>query len=89
MSLLRILRNVAVLVILMVAALSLNPRPVAAQSSCRPLGYGCTGPVLNNAQCCSRLCGWHGTCCQLPFRGQYCTASIQCCSGLCLNHRCM
>jgi hypothetical protein len=41
MSLLRILRNLAVLVILTVAVLSLNPRPVAAQSSCKPLGSSC------------------------------------------------
>jgi len=69
MTLLRILRNLAVLVILTVAALSLNPRPVAAQSTCRPLGAGCT----SSSQCCSgSFCGWRRTCCDKPFHGQYC-----------------
>jgi hypothetical protein len=81
MTLLRILKNLAVLVILTVAALSLNPRPVAAQSSCRPLGAGCT----SSSQCCSgSLCGWRHTCCDRFFRHQTCTSSAQCCSGLCV-----
>jgi len=83
MSLLRVLRNLALLVILTVAGLSLSPRPVAAQS-CRPLGTACT----RSAQCCSRLCGWHHSCCSEPFRNQYCTSWKQCCSALCLNNRC-
>jgi hypothetical protein len=86
MSLLRILRNLAVLVILTVAVLSLNPRPVAAQSSCRPLGWVCS----YTSKCCpGSLCGPHGWCCNKPLRGTYCTASVQCCSGLCLNHSCL
>ena len=87
MSLLRILRNLAVLVILTVAALSLNPRPVAAQSSCQPLGGFCTQYGLT-AQCCNHWCGIRRTCC-LPFHNMYCTASAQCCSGVCISGRCL
>jgi|GraSoiStandDraft_60_1057301.scaffolds.fasta_scaffold08806_5 hypothetical protein len=82
MSLLRTARNLAVLVILTVAALAFAPRPVAAQSTCQPLGGYCSTP-LRNSQCCSGLCGSHNNCCQLPFRGMYCTSSVQCCSGFC------
>ena len=67
MTLLRMLRNVAVLVILTVAALSLSPRPVAAQSSCRPLGALCSP---NLPKCCPlSLCGPHRTCCRPTWRG--------------------
>jgi hypothetical protein len=80
MSLLRTARNLAVLVILTVAALAFAPRPVAAQSTCRPLGTGCT----SSSQCCSgSFCGPRHTCCNKPLRGMYCTSSVQCCSGLC------
>lgn len=82
MSLLRILRNLAVLVILTVGILSLSPRPVAAQSTCRPLGSACGTYV---GTCCpGSLCGPHRTCCNKPYRGQICTSSAQCCSGLCM-----
>ena len=81
MTLLRILRNVAVLVILTVAALSLNPRPVAAQSSCQPLGGVCS----YTSKCCpGSLCGPRHTCCNRPLRGESCTSSAQCCQGVCL-----
>jgi hypothetical protein len=61
MSLLRSLRNFAVLVIFTVAGFSLMPRPVAA-STCRPLGSSCT----KQNQCCAgsycfpnhRCCTW-------------------------------
>ena len=82
MTLLRILRNLAVLVILTVAVLSLNPRPVAAQSSCTPLGAFCTG-WIRDAKCCSGLCGrWH-RCCNKPLNGMACTRSDICCQGVC------
>ena len=82
MTLLRMLRNVAVLVILTVAALSLNPRPVAAQSSCQPLGGVCNS---YSSKCCpGSLCGPYHWCCSKPLRGMSCTSSVQCCSGLCL-----
>jgi hypothetical protein len=81
MTLLRMLRNVAVLVILTVAALSLNPRPVAAQSSCQPLGGACNSYT---SKCCTgSLCGPHGTCCNKPFYSMECTRSDVCCSGYC------
>ena len=95
MSLLRILRNLAVLVILTVAALSLNPRPVAAQSSCQPLGGFCSV----SRPCCPSsprsLCGRHNMCCNKPLRGMTCSGatdsnglSIECCSGFCFNGAC-
>jgi hypothetical protein len=81
MSLLRILRNVAVLVILTVAALSLNPRPVAAQSSCRPLGWVCG---IYTSKCCpGTLCGRLNRCCNKPFYSMACTRSDVCCTGIC------
>jgi hypothetical protein len=85
MTLLRILRNVAVLVILTVAALSLNPRPVAAQSSCKPLGNWCT----SSAQCCNRWCGPYAHRCCLPLHNMACTSSAQCCSGMCISGHCL
>ena len=79
MTLLRMLRNLAVLVILTVAALSLNPRPVAAQSSCRPLGGFCSATL----RCCpGSLCGPRG-CCNKPYYSQMCTRSDVCCTGIC------
>jgi hypothetical protein len=84
MTLLRILRNFAVLVILTVGAFGLIPRPVAAQSTCEPLGARCAYPPWQNSQCCSGLCGPHGTCCDKPLRNQYCTSSLECCSGFCM-----
>jgi hypothetical protein len=83
MTLLRILRNLAVLVILAVAAVAVAPRPVAAQSTCQSLGASCTYPPWQNSQCCSGLCGPRRTCCSKPLRGMYCTSSVQCCSGFC------
>jgi hypothetical protein len=82
MSLLRILRNVAVLVILAVAVLSLNPRPMAAQSSCLPLGSACH---LHH-QCCNSYCG-AGRCC-LFLHNAECTSSEQCCGTSCISGRC-
>jgi hypothetical protein len=85
MSLLRILRNLAVLVILTVAVLSLNPRPAAAQSSCQPLGWVCTYTL----KCCpGGLCapslGYGFRCCNKPLRWMACTRSDVCCHGICL-----
>jgi hypothetical protein len=78
MTLLRILRNLAVLVILTVAALSLNPRPVAAQSSCRPLGWFCSATL----KCCpGSLCGGN-RCCNKPLYSMECTRSDVCCFGM-------
>ena len=80
MNLLRMLRNVAVLVILTVAALSLNPRPVAAQSSCQPLGGGCSATL----RCCpGSLCGPRLRCCNKPYRNQLCGRGDVCCTGVC------
>jgi hypothetical protein len=86
MSLLRILRNLAVLVILTAGGFSLIPRPVAAQSTCEPLGAYCAVPY--RSQCCGGLCGWRHTCCDKPYYFSYCTTSAECCSGSCFNHRC-
>lgn len=83
MSLLRILRNLAVLVILTVGVLSLIPRPAAAQSSCLPIGSFCN----QRNQCCDRLCGPYHRCC-LPFKGALCTSNAQCCSYNCFFHFC-
>jgi hypothetical protein len=82
MSLLCILRNLAVLVILTVAVLSLNPRPVAAQSSCQPLGGFCN---LTLKCCPGSLCfGSYGLrCCNKPYYHQLCTRSDVCCMGVC------
>ena len=80
MSLLRILRNLAVLVILTVS-LSLIPRPMAAQSSCKPLGAWCT----SNAQCCYPWCGIRRTGC-LPLHNMICRKMTDCCSGTCVMY---
>jgi len=85
MFLLRIFRNLAVLVIL-TAGFSLIPRPVAAQSTCEPLGAYCAVPY--HSQCCDGFCGWKHTCYNKPFWDQYCTTSAECCTGVCWNHRC-
>jgi hypothetical protein len=85
MSLLRILRNLAVMVILTIGVISLVPHPVAAQSTCRPLGAPCSPPILNS-QCCSRLCGAYGgyaRCCNKPNYHQICGRSDVCCFGYC------
>jgi hypothetical protein len=85
MSLLRILRNFAALVILTVGGFTLIPPPVAAQSTCHPLGAFCN----STAQCCpGSLCGFRRTCCDRPLEGEYCTTSAQCCDGFCFEHRC-
>jgi hypothetical protein len=83
MTLLRMLRNLAVLVVLTVAALSLNPRPVAAQS-CQPLGRQCSSSL----KCCpGSLCvgslGYGIRCCNKPYYHQVCTRSDVCCMGTC------
>jgi hypothetical protein len=82
MSLLRILRNFAVLVIFTVAGFSLMPRPVAA-STCVPLGHHCT-----KQQCCAGLCSSLLHYCCIPFPGESCTGPGQCCSGGCFAGRC-
>lgn len=84
MFLLRILRNLAALVIVTIGGLSVMSRPMAAQSSCQPLG----GPCEAKSQCCSGLCGWRYSCCDKPFHGQYCVSYAECCSRSCVNHRC-
>jgi hypothetical protein len=84
MTLLRILRNLAVLVILTVGWLSLSPRAVAALSTCHHVGALCT----SNAQCCFfSTCDRHHICCSL-FHGAYCTSPAQCCSNTCIKGRC-
>ena len=87
MTLLRILRNVAVLVILTVAVLSLNPRPMAAQSTCRPLGWVCG---IYTSKCCpGSLCGGN-RCCNKPLYSMACTRSDVCCFGMyCFYGRCV
>lgn len=80
MSLLRVFRNLAVLVILTVGVLSMSPRPTTAQSSCRPLGSVC-GRYLS---CCpGSLCGPIGRCCNKPLYGMACTRADVCCRGFC------
>lgn len=91
MSLLRIFRNLAVLAILTVGCLSLATRPVAAQSTCQPIGAYCD---VHRPCCPYSLCApptlftRQPHCCNKPFRGQLCNISAECCSGLCLNHSC-
>jgi hypothetical protein len=85
MSLLRSLRNLAVLVILTVAFLSLTSRPMAAQSSCRPPGSYCH-PFGRNAECCTSWCYGNRCCWAIP--GHMCTNGLQCCSGTCVGGRC-
>jgi len=80
MSLLRILRNLAVLVILTVGGLSLIPRPMAAQLSCRPVGASCPRPGITG-YCCTLVCSQHYTCCLLGRR--VCTSNAQCCNNFC------
>ncbi len=87
MPILRTVRNLAVLVILTMAALAFAPRPTAAQT-CEPLGAYCSGTHLRNSQCCSGFCGERNTCCDKLFYSEYCTSSVECCSGFCDNHRC-
>ncbi len=85
MSLLRILRNLAVLVILAIAGLSLAPHTVAAQSSCGVVGTVCS----SSAQCCLHYCSQiTGRCC-LPLHNRACTNWTQCCSGQCSGGRCL
>jgi hypothetical protein len=59
----------------------------ASADVCLPLGHYCR-PAGRNSACCSDLCGYRLTCCQLPLRGMYCTSNVQCCSDTCINHRC-
>jgi hypothetical protein len=55
----------------------------AAQQSCG-LGARCS----KTQHCCVGLCGTEYKCCDLPYVGQSCTLSVQCCYGSCINHRC-
>jgi len=83
MSLLRILRNLAVLVILTVGSLGLIPRPMAA-ASCIGAGAACT----QFTQCCSHACH-NGRCCNFIY-GHYCSSSVDCCSPyVCFRNRCV
>lgn len=82
MTLLRMLRNVAVLVILTVGVLTLSPRPMAAQTSCQPLGTACN----SSAQCCNHWCGPYARRCCLPLHNMLCTKAADCCSGVCLRY---
>jgi len=90
MTLLRIFRNLAALVILTVVGLTLNSRLAALPfSSCIPLGSaGCSA----SRGCCAGLCyrlggNPYGRCC-LPFHNEECTTNADCCSGTCAEHRC-
>jgi hypothetical protein len=78
MTLLNISRNLAILVILAVAGLSLNSRPVAAQT-CILFGGHCT----SNLQCC-HFCAPRGGCACKPH-GMQCTTSRECCAGNCFR----
>jgi hypothetical protein len=86
MSLLRILRNLAVLVILTVSGLSLVPRAMTVQPPCRPPGAVCQ----SQAQCCPYLaCSQTTHRCCIWYR-QACTSNSQCCGNDCnsVYHRC-
>jgi hypothetical protein len=83
MTLLHILRNLAVLVILTVGWLSLSPRAVAAQSTCGRTGAYCT----SQNPCCSYLCcnGYHV--CR-SILSNACTTNKDCCNNTCVHGRC-
>lgn len=83
MTLLRILRTLAVLVILTVGWLSLSPRAVAT-GVCQPVGGSCT----SRAQCCFPYCGPHHNCC-VPFHNRACRQNADCCSYQCSGGRCL
>ncbi len=89
MSLLRILRNLAVLLILTVGFLSLSPRTVAAQSSCHPIGTACSSSTWTRGQCCYGWCSPYAHRCCLPFHNMACSSWTQCCSGACVQGRCL
>ena len=82
MSPLRVLRNLAVLVILTVAQFGLASPSVSAQTTCGPVGAVCSV----NAQCCFR-CGVLHRCCAHLFGGNQCKTNYDCCSGKCLPSR--
>jgi hypothetical protein len=84
-SLLRVLRNLSVLVILTVGSLGLIPRTMAAQSSCHGVGTACT----SGKQCCyyPAVACERGHCCYF-IHGHICGSSVDCCSGACIDHRC-
>jgi hypothetical protein len=85
MTLLRVLRNWAVLVIVTVAVGSLNPRAVAANSSCGALGSHCKSGL----QCCSGICAVVGHyCCNKRLPNMSCNNSDVCCTGLCIRGHC-
>ena len=85
MTLLRFLRNLAVLTILTVGVLSLTPRTVAAQSSCQYIGGACN----SNAQCCLHYCSPVTRHCCAPWHNRACSNDNECCSGLCRGFRCL
>ena len=84
MTLLRILRNLAVLVILTLGGLSLAQGSVVPQSSCKLLGAFCT----SSGQCCQRYCGPYHNCC-VPFHNRACIRDADCCSYKCQGYRCL
>jgi probable HAF family extracellular repeat protein len=60
---------------------------IAAPQSCGVIGASCA----SGQRCCAgELCGRRHTCCNAPFKDDYCTSYSDCCDGLgCLNHRCL
>jgi hypothetical protein len=88
MSLLRVLRNLGVLVILTVGGASLVPRPMAAQSTCEPLGSYCKISGFGR-ECCTLVCGPYHNCCNTAW-GLHaaCTTNADCCSLTCRGGRC-
>jgi len=85
MTLLGTFRNLAILVILTVAGLSLSSRPVAAQTGSIPPGAFCKPPYGRNPQCFTHFCSsLTKRCCWLfTDEGYGCTSNLQCCSGIC------
>jgi hypothetical protein len=73
MSLLRKLRNLALLVIFTAAGFSLAPRTMAAIGLCE--GHWCPGWCYQG-----RCCFWIGR--------KPCNSSAQCCGQACIDHMC-
>jgi probable HAF family extracellular repeat protein len=63
----------------------------SAQSStpnATPQSCGLDGARCDASHPCCSFCGPRRWCCSKPLRGESCTSSVQCCTGLCLNHMC-
>jgi hypothetical protein len=76
MSLLRILKNFS----------GLTPRPLAAGSSCPPVGSICNSTAqctLGSKYCIFRVCSRITHRCCIGWPHQVCTSNTQCCSNLC------